>query len=111
MAKYEKMINGNFDTVVSQIHTYIMNSAMSIELIDEAEYEMQGIRVAVKVYDKYYMRSSNRASLTVTMIGNGSDIQVCAIGAAGSTGVLFNFSWGAEEDFISVVAQALNEIE
>jgi len=110
MAKFEKKVIGNFEEILGGLHTYIMNSAMSIEQVDEARYEMQGVEVAVSVYDKYYMRSSNRASLTLTVIGNSTDIQVCAIGAGGGSGALFNFSWGAEEDFVDVVAQALRNM-
>lgn len=110
MAKFERQVTGDFEEVLRGIHSYIMNSAMSIQQIDEVRYEMSGVQVATKVYDKYYMRSSNRASLTVTVIGDGENIQVSAIGAGGGNGAFINFSWGAEEDFISTVPQALRKM-
>lgn len=110
MAIFEKIVTGNYEDMVNRLHEDIMNSAMSIQLIDEKQYEINEVKTMVRVYDKYYMRSSNRASLTLTIVGYGPTIMVCAIGAGGSTGTLFNFSWGAEEDFISVVERALNRM-
>ncbi|MBR0598328.1 DUF6054 family protein [Sinanaerobacter chloroacetimidivorans] len=110
MAMFQRIISGDFDDVVNRLHDIIMKSAMSIQLIDQCQYDVQDVKTIVMVYDKYYMRSSNRASLTVSVIGHGSTVMVCAIGAGGSTGTLFNFSWGAEEDFVSVVERAINQI-
>lgn len=110
MAKFERQVAGDFEEVLRGIHSYIMGSAMSIQQIDETRHEVNGVQVATKVYDKYYMRSSNRASLTLTVIGDGDHVQVSAIGAGGGNGAFLNFSWGAEEDFIAVVPQALRKM-
>ncbi len=60
------------------------------------------------VFEKYYMRSSNRASLTVALTSKNDEIVVDAIGAGGGQGVFFRFSWGAEEDFVSSIENILS---
>lgn len=112
MAKFETTIKGDFNHILPALHDAIMNSAMSVEWIDETVFERADLRVVVRVYDKYYMRSSNRASLTLTLVGYGNEpIKVSAVGAGGGNGWFLNFSWGAEEDFISVVANVIKQLE
>lgn len=107
MAQYETTVYGNFHEIADSLHEDIMGSAMSIRLTGQTEYSSGEFRTLTRVYDKYYMRNSSRASLTLTMIGNGSEITVSAIGSGGGTGALFSFSWGAEENFISIVERSL----
>ena len=81
---------------------------MSCEMIDSVRHDMNGATVHMLVFDKYYMRNSSRASLTVLVLENGGTVFVDAVGSGGSQGALFNFSWGAEENFISIVADILS---
>ena len=67
-------------------------------------------KIAVRVFDKYYMRNGNRASLSVTLVGHGTDIFVSAIGAGGGQGVFINFSLGAESDLVTIVEESLKSI-
>ena len=67
-------------------------------------------KIAVRVFDKYYMRNGNRDSLSVTLVGHGTDIFVSAIGAGGGQGVFINFSWGAESDLVTIVEESLESI-
>jgi hypothetical protein len=55
------------------------------------------------VFEKYFMRASNRASCTVVLTGQGAR-SVDAIGSGGGQGALFSFSWGAEDSFVSTVS-------
>jgi hypothetical protein len=60
------------------------------------------------VFEKYYMRSDNRASLSVMLTQEGDKVNVDAVGAGGGQGALFRFSWGAEENFVSIVQRILS---
>jgi len=111
MAKYETRVTGNFDEIADCLHQDVMGSAMSINLIDQSCFEAGTVRIVTRVYDKYYMRNSSRASLTVTLVGSGNDVMVSAIGAGGGQGALFSFSWGAEENFVSAVEQSMQRWE
>ncbi|MDD7795009.1 DUF6054 family protein [Clostridium sp. 'White wine YQ'] len=110
MAKYEKIIKGDFGSVVNAIDEKILNSAMSMNLVDESNYVCGETLVAIRVYDKYFMRNGNRASLTLTIVGNDSEVFISAIGAGGGSGVIFNFSLGAELDMVNIVESAVNEL-
>lgn len=108
MAKFEKTITGQFEEVVKNLHSDIISSGMSMNLVDESNYSFGDAYIAVRVYDKYFMRNGNRASLSLTVVGHGSNIFISAIGAGGGQGIIFNFSLGAEEEMVEVVRQSVN---
>ncbi|NLK29356.1 MAG: hypothetical protein GX306_13645, partial [Clostridiales bacterium] len=110
MAKFERTMNGQFDAVVRQLEDDIINSAASMNLVDKSDYITNDTKVAVRVYDQYFMRNSSRASLNVTIIGQGDHIFISAIGAGGGTGIIFNFNWGAEDDMVDVVRRSVERM-
>lgn len=111
MAKFEKTIIGEFETVVNRLENDIGNSGISMKLIDESNYTMGNSKIAVRVYDKYFMRNGNRASLSLTIVGFGSNIFISAIGAGGGSGVFLSFSLGAEDELVEIVQKSIEQIE
>lgn len=109
MAKYEKAIVGEFEEVVNQLQKDISNSGISMNLVDESNYTTGDTKIAVRVYDKYFAKNGNRASLNLTIVGQGNNIFISAIGAGGGKGVLFNFSLGAEEDMVAIVQRSIEQ--
>jgi len=107
MAKYEKTIIGEFDEVVERLDQDISNSGISMKLVDESNYTLGDAKVAVRVYDKYFMRNGNRASLSLTVVGHDQTVFVSAIGAGGGQGIFLNFSLGAEDDMVRIVRNSL----
>ena len=107
MAKYERHVKGSFSRISSRLNAEVLNSGASVNLVDSTKLVVGGVTVDVRVYDKYYMRNSNRASLTLTVAGDENDCYVSAIGAGGGSGAVFNFSWGAEDDFVATVINAM----
>lgn len=107
MAKYETVITGDFKTVVEHLDNDIMKSGLTMNLVDESNYTIGDTQIAVRVYDKYFMRNSSRASLSLTVAGHGDKLFISAIGAGGGQGVFFNFSLGAESELIEVVEASL----
>lgn len=103
MAKYEARIQGDFNETAELLHQAVMNSALSMKLVDESYMTEGTVQVLSRVYDKYFMRNSSRASLSIMLAGQGQNLMISAIGAGGGNGALFNFSWGAEEDMVAVV--------
>ncbi|MBU3171482.1 DUF6054 family protein [Clostridium estertheticum] len=59
---------------------------MKRPLVDESNYTYGDTNIAVTVYDKYFMRNGNRASLSLTVVGKGSEIFISAISAGGGNG-------------------------
>lgn len=111
MAKYERVIVGQFEKIVSRLQNDIGNSGLTMNLVDESNYTVGDTKIAVRVYDKYFMRNGNRASLSLTVVGHGSNIFISAIGAGGGKGIVFNFSLGAEDDMVAVVRESIEQIE
>lgn len=110
MAKFEKTLSGNFNQIIDKLQNEIMNSGFSMNLVDESNYSLGNTNVAVRVYDKYFMRNGNRASLSLTVAGQGNDIFISAIGAGGGQGVIFNFSLGAEEELVDIVRYCIEQM-
>lgn len=111
MAKYEKAIIGQFEEVLNRLQNDIGNSGLTMNLVDESNYTAGDTKIAVRVYDKYFMRNGNRASLSLTVAGHGNNIFISAIGAGGGQGIIFNFSLGAEDDMVAIVQESIEQME
>ncbi|CEG26314.1 DUF6054 family protein [Bacillus sp. B-jedd] len=111
MAKYEKTMIGQFESVVKRLENDISNSGVSMNLVDESNYSNGDTKIAVRVYDKFFMRNGNRASLSLTVVGSDNDIFISAIGAGGGQGIFLNFSLGAEDDMVSIVRNSVEQME
>ncbi len=108
MAKYERQLNTDASRLASYLDSGILNSAASVELVDSAVQCTGDATIWLYMYDKYYMRNSSRAALTLQIIGNSEKANVTAISAGGGTGLIFNFSYGAEADFVGVVEDLID---
>ncbi|MCY6370651.1 DUF6054 family protein [Clostridium ganghwense] len=111
MAKFEQSITGKFEDVLRHLENDISNSGMTMNLVAESNYSSGDTKIAVRVYDKYFMRNGNRASLSLTIVGHGMDIFISAIGAGGGQGIIFNFSLGAEDDMVGIVRESVKRIK
>ena len=111
MAKYEIHLNTNAGELAGYLDSGIRDSGFSVELVDSAAYRIGELNVWLYVYDKYYMRNSSRAALTLQIIGDNESAAVTAISAGGGNGSLFSFSYGAEEDFVGVVADLIENYQ
>ncbi len=110
MAKYEKTIQGDFKEVINRLQNDITNSGMTMNLVDESNYTSGDTNIAVRVYDKYFNRNGNRASLSLTVVGHDREIFISAIGSGGGKGILFNFSLGAESEMVAIVQRSLERM-
>jgi hypothetical protein len=101
---------GNIDEVSALLKSGITASGLSCELVDSSIRSVGGEKAILLVFEKYYMRASNRASLSIMLTHDGDTVYVDAIGAGGGQGALLKFSWGAEESFVSIVPNILNRM-
>ncbi len=86
----------------------ILTSGISVEKIGAHHSTSPDGKAAILlVYDKYYMRNSSRASLSVLIENIDGTTNVVAIGSGGSQGALFNFDWGSSKNFEKVVSNAM----
>jgi len=77
-----------------------MNQYMQEEKLYEKAYDVPGgMTSATVVYEKYYMRNSSRAMLTVTINDFEGVTEVTSIAGGASQGMIFKFDWGASDEF------------
>jgi len=110
MASISMIGKGNVIEIAGMLSTEIRNSGMSCELVDSIQRRVGDSTLYVIVFEKYYWRASNRASLTVVVSGDGDNVYVDAIGSGGGQGPIFKMSWGAERSFVSTVEQILQPL-
>ena len=75
--------------------------------IDEYCMETPGGTCVVMVFEKHYMRVSNRLTLTVVIDDFDNVTRVHSVSGGGGNNALFRFDWGAGDSFASAVGQAL----
>lgn len=109
MAKFEKILMGDFDKITADLHKHVMDSAVSMNLVDESHHEFGHTKVMVRAYDKYFMRNASRASLSVTVVSDEESLFISAIGSGGGQGAFYNFSLGAEDEMAELVAAFFND--
>lgn len=103
MATLSMRGSGGAEQIAALLEREIPNSGLSCELVDSVRRSFGDSGLYIMVFDKYYMRNSSRASLTVAVSGAGGNVYVDAIGSGGGTDALFRFSLGAEENFVNTV--------
>ncbi len=87
----------------------VQAAGVTNELVGSKIRESGGVTNALLVFEKYYMRASNRASLSVMIVEDtDGSVTIDAVGAGGGQGVVFSFSWGAEDSFVGVLQKILN---
>jgi len=113
MAEYLMRGPGDIDQVFTYLDRTMLGHATSCEAVGTYGAAFENGRIILRVYEKYYMRTSSRASLTVMLISRDGTVDVKIISSGGSAGgmsAIAKFSWGAEENFIGVALNALQQI-
>jgi len=96
-------LEGNYslDQTLKIIKDELPKLGVSLEFVDEGYIESDTGLTYLIVYEKYFMRVSNRVSLSIMLSEVKSKTQIVAIASGASQSVLFSFDWGSEEDFVS----------
>lgn len=101
MAKMERVLQGNFDTILSNIENGIMRGSISASLEDRSDFTSGSSRCSVRVFERYSALGSNRVSMNVTLF-QGSDgvIRLSAITSGGSQAMFFKLNTYGEQAFL-----------
>lgn len=105
MAKYEKQLLGNFDAFLDYLFDGIMNGSMSASYEDGSDWTGNGVRVAVRVFERYSFMGSNRVSLNITLVGSGSGLFLSAVTSGGSQAVFWKVNTLGEGSFLDQVVE------
>lgn len=106
MAKYAFKVSIGprqaYDIVIERLP---IRSASSVheEFIDLGDNKAIG----TLVFEKYYFRAKNRAALVVIIDNIKGYTDVRSISTGSSEGLVFNFDWGAADDFAYSVMNIL----
>ena len=113
MAECYRTVSGDFDELLEYLSEGIMQAYMSSSLEASRDFEADGSRLAVRVFERYGWSSSNRLSLTLTMFQGraGGAIEVYAVGSGGSRGMLFKINTWSESGFVDTLRMLINEYE
>lgn len=111
MAKYERYLHGDFDEVLSRLDNGILEGSISASYEDGSDYAADGVRCAVRVYERYSYAGGNRVSLNLTLIGSGEELFLSAITSGGSQAVFFKINTWGEEAFLDKLVEIAEQIE
>ena len=105
MAKYEKQLVGDFDAFLESLFDGIMNGSVSASYEDGSEWTANGVRVAVRVFERFSYMGGNRVSLNITLAGSGNNLFLTAITAGGSQAMFWKLNTIGEENFLDKVIE------
>jgi NAD kinase len=99
--------NGDLEEIVKYLEVKIADSGISSQLVHKVKRSLYGSNVYLLAFEKYYFRNESRTSLSILITENDDEITVDAVSTGGGQGLIFRISWGAEENYVNVVRDAL----
>ncbi|HPX92818.1 MAG TPA: DUF6054 family protein [Bacillota bacterium] len=100
MAKYERYLTGDFDSLLNHLHLDITRGSVSASYEDGSDLFMGPVRIAVRVYERYSWIGGNRVSLNLMVAGEGNQLRLSAITSGGSQAIFFKINTFGEEAFL-----------
>ena len=100
MATYEKKLTGDFDELLGRLNAGILRGSVSATYEGGSDYQSNGVRCAVRVYERHSMIGGTRVSLAVTLIGSGDELFITAISSGGSQAIFFKINTLGENSFL-----------
>ena len=112
MAKYEKVGQGNFNKILSDLHNEIVGKSISANLEDQSNFKVDNVMIAIRVYERFSYTGGNRLSLSFTLVGNtnNNDIKLSVITAGGSQAMFFKINRFGENSFINTIKPVVDQL-
>lgn len=107
MAKLEKTLTGDFNSILHKIEDGIINGSISASLEDSSDFYIGDLRCSVRVFERYSYTGGNRVSLNVTLFGDRDTIHLSAIASGGSQALFFKVNTFGEEAFLDKLREIL----
>ena len=105
MAKYEKRLKGDFQAFHDYLFDGVLNGSASASYEDGSDWEADGVRCAVRVFERYSWTGGNRVSMNLTLVGSGDELFLSAITSGGSQAMFWKLNTIGEESFLDCVAE------
>ncbi len=108
MAKFEQVINGDFEQLLKTIENGILGGNVSASLEDSSDFCDGDAKCSVRVFERYSYAGGNRVSMNVTLFQNGNGpIHLSAITSGGSQAMFFKVNTWGEEAFLDKLKELL----
>ena len=107
MAKLEKTLTGDFNSILHKIEDGIINGSISASLEESSDFYIGDLRCSVRVFERYSYTGGNRVSLNVTLFGDRDTIHLSAIASGGSQALFFKVNTFGEEAFLDKLREIL----
>jgi len=104
VAKFEKVLRGDFDTILRKVERAVMDGSVSASLEDSADYRTPQGRCSVRVFERYSCAGGNRVSMSVTLFQTDGPVYLCAVTSGGSQAMFFKINTWGEETFLETLA-------
>lgn len=107
MAKWETTLTGDFNEILHRIEKGILRGSVSASLEESSDFEANGARCSVRVFERYSYAGNNRVSLSVTLFQNGEQVFCSAVTSGGSQALFFKINTWGEEAFLEKLQEVL----
>ncbi len=103
MAKYERIVSGDFYEILSRLNHAVISGSASASYEDGSDFARGNFKCAVRVYERYSWTGGNRCSMTITLAGADGDYFLSVITAGGSQGTFMKINTIGEEAFLETI--------
>lgn len=110
MAKIEKIVHGDFDTILDTIHRAVLKKSSTSSCEEGSDFKRGDFRCAVRVYERYSITGGNRVSMAVTLVGGNGEYYLSAITSGGSQAIFFKMNTFGEEAFLETISNAIDNM-
>lgn len=107
MAKYQTSFTGDFQQVLDMLHRGIMRASRTASYEDGSDFDLGPVRVATRVYERYSLVGGNRASLAVTLVGQGDVLGLSMIASGGSQAIVMKVQAISEYNFLDTAVKVV----
>lgn len=107
MARYEKTFYDSLDRIAAKVENAVMSGSVTASLEESSDFSVGNVRCAVRVFERYSAFGGNRVSMSVTMVGDGTYVHLCAVTSGGSQAMFFKVNTVGEESFLDTLREAL----
>lgn len=103
MAQCEKILYGDFDTILNDFNDTILTASSSATFEGGSNYEDENVMLATRAYERYSAFGSNRVSLHITLLQSCGKVIFSAITAGGSSAMFFKINTLGESNFLDTI--------
>ena len=111
MAKYERQLRGDFDSLLRTLDKEILGRSISASFQGGSDFRTGNVRCAVRVYERYSAMGGNRLAANITLLGDGENLFLSVISSGGSQAMFFKINTFGEEAMNNKIIRIVKQWE